>query len=65
MVLGDIGRIELRQYRDLLNDIFHLIFCIFDIDDLDSNGLACSSVDPGLYVNAVLLRGRRDRSYPL
>jgi hypothetical protein len=45
VVLGDVGGIELGEDSNLLNDVFHLILCIFDINDLDRDGLACSFVD--------------------
>ena len=54
MVSSDEGRLELRQYRNFLDDIFHLVFGIFNVDDLDGDGLSCSSIDPGLHVNEVL-----------
>jgi hypothetical protein len=47
MVFGDIRRIELRKDRDLLDDIFDLIFSVLDVNHLDGNGLTCTLVEPG------------------
>ena len=45
MVLGDIWGVKLGQDRYLLDDIFHLIFRVFHIDDLDGYHLARPSVN--------------------
>ena len=53
MVLGDIRRVELRQDGDLLNDVFDLVFGIFDVNDFDSNRLPRPPVDPEQHVNII------------
>lgn len=45
MVFCDVRRVELGQDRDLLDDIFDLIFGVLDVDDLDRDGLACALID--------------------
>ena len=39
--LRDMGRIQLRQYLNLLLDILNLVLSTLEVDDLDSDGLLC------------------------
>lgn len=47
MILCHVGRLELRQNGNLLDNILDLIFRALDIDNLDRNGLTGSLVDAG------------------
>jgi hypothetical protein len=51
MVLGDEGGIEFGQDGDLLNDVFDLVFGIFDVDDLDRDRLARTLIDTSIRDN--------------
>lgn len=46
MIPGHVGRIELRQDSNLLDDIFNLIFGILDVDDFDRNRCSVTFIDP-------------------
>jgi hypothetical protein len=37
MVLGDIGGLQFRQDRNLLDDVVDLVLGIFDVDDFDGD----------------------------
>jgi hypothetical protein len=45
IVLCDVGRLQLGQDGNLLDNILHLVFGIFYVNDLDGNGLAAFLVD--------------------
>lgn len=47
MVLCNVRRVQFGENRNLLYDILHFVFCIFDIDDFDSYSLARSFIDSG------------------
>ncbi len=49
IVFCDVGRLQLRQDGNLLDDVLDLILGALDIDDLDSNGLT------GALVHAVTI----------
>ena len=36
--LGDMGRVQLREDLNLLLDVFNLVLCALEIDNLDSDG---------------------------
>ena len=46
MVFGDVGRVKLRQDRDLLDNVFNFVLCVFDVDNFDGYRLAGPSIDP-------------------
>ena len=48
VILGHVGRLQLRKDGDLLDDILDLILGALDVDDLDGHGLARPLVDAGL-----------------
>ena len=45
MILSDIRRMKLGEDGDFLNDIFHLVFCVLDINNFNSYCLACTLID--------------------
>ena len=48
IVFRHIRGVEFGQDCDLLDNIFDLVFCIFDIDDLDRDGLSSTIIDTGI-----------------
>lgn len=44
MVFGDIWGFQLGQDRNLLDDVVHFVFGIFDVDDFNSHGFSGSSI---------------------
>jgi hypothetical protein len=45
VVLGHIGRLQFRENGNLLNDVVHFIFGVFDVDYLDGNGLSSTPIN--------------------
>lgn len=45
MVFRDVGRFEFGQDCNLLDDVVHVVFSIFDIDDFDGDRLASSAIN--------------------
>jgi hypothetical protein len=46
MILRNIWRVEFGQDGNFLDNIFDFVFSIFDINDLDSNRIAGTFIDP-------------------
>jgi hypothetical protein len=47
MVLRDVGRVELGEDGDLGDDVVNFIVGVFDVDDLDGDGLTCTLIETG------------------
>lgn len=44
MILGNIGRLQLGQDRNLLDDIVDIVLSILDVNDFDSHRLSSASI---------------------
>lgn len=44
-VLGDVGRLQLGQDGNFLDDVLDLILCTLNVDNLDGDSLASTLVD--------------------
>ena len=60
MVLSDMRRVQFRKDGNLLYDIFHLILCIFNVNNLYGYGLPCPSVNPNILLSKLLSSCCRD-----
>jgi hypothetical protein len=71
VVSGHVWRAHARQYHDLAHDIFHLVFSILDVDDLDGDCVSRPPVEPLVHLAeaaptyAFLLREQCGRVYRL
>lgn len=44
MILGNIGRLQLGQDRNLLDDIVDIVLSILNVNDFDSHRLSSASI---------------------